>query len=34
MLHADMELSAPDKTPFRCYLLALFQPANFLIINK
>ena len=24
MLHAGMKLSAPAKTPFRCYLLALF----------
>ena len=23
ILHADIELSAPAKTPFRCYLLAL-----------
>ena len=28
-----MELGAPAKTPFRCYLLALLQQDNFLIIN-
>ena len=33
MLHAGMGLGTPAKTPFRCYLLALFRPANFLIIN-
>lgn len=33
MLHAKMELSAPAKTTFRCYLLAFIESANFLIVN-
>ena len=28
-----MELSAPAKTPFRRYLLAFIESANFLIVN-
>lgn len=32
MLHASMELGAPAKTTFRCYLLAFIESANFLII--
>ena len=33
MLHTSMELSAPAKTPFRCYLLAFIESANFPIVN-
>ena len=28
-----MELGAPAKTPFRCYLLAFIESDNFLIVN-
>ena len=28
-----MELDAPAKTPFHCYLLAFIESANFLIVN-
>ncbi len=28
-----MELSATAKTPFRCYLSAFIESANFLIVN-
>lgn len=28
-----MELGATAKTPFRCYLLAFIESANFLIVN-
>ena len=28
-----MELSAPAKTPFQCYILAFIESANFLIVN-
>ena len=28
-----MKLGAPAKTPFRCYLLAFIELANFLIVN-
>ena len=33
MLHTGMELSAPAKTPFRCYLLAFIESTNFLMVN-
>ena len=34
MLHTNIERDTLAKTPFQTYLLALFQLANFLIINR
>ena len=33
MLHADMKIGAPAKTPFRCFLLAFIESTNFLMVN-